>query len=82
MCAVSCTCLQVLITSGQGAVASVWVAKTGALFKFGNPDFMLADYWDAFPNQLSSFAMLKNTPAVLQEEQCPPKAGTYAAYPR
>lgn len=71
-----------LITSGQGAVASVWVAKMGTLFKCGNLDFMLADYWDAFPNQLSSFAMLKNTPAVLQEEQCPPKTGTYAAYPR
>lgn len=82
MLAASCTCPQVLITSGQDAVASVWVAKTGALFKSGNLDFVLADYWDAFPNQLSSFAMLKNTPAVLQEEQRPPKTGAYAAYPR
>lgn len=44
-------------------------AKTGAiakaLFKSGNVDFILADCWDGFPNQLGDFAMLKNTLIVL-----------------
>jgi len=41
----------------------VQVAKTGAIakarFKSGNVDFILADFWDGFPNQLSGFAIQK-----------------------
>lgn len=38
-----------------------------ALFKSGNINFILADYWDGFPNQLSGFACLKNMLVVLKK---------------
>lgn len=47
------------------------VAKTGeiakTLFKSGNVNFILADYWDGFPNQLSGFTVLKNMLTVLEK---------------
>lgn len=49
----------------------LWVqveeAIAKALFKSGNVNFILADYWDGFPNQLSGFAGLKNMLLVLKK---------------
>lgn len=47
------------------------VAKPGsiakALFKSGDIDFTVTDYWDGFPNQFGGFEMLKNILIVLKK---------------
>ena len=62
-------CVQLYLPPGANNEWTAWrslrvqVAKTGAIakarFKSGNVDFILADFWDGFPNQLSGFAIQK-----------------------